>query len=141
MGVDSELLKRLGNWEFKTVVVERVPLKIHHLVPTRWGWMVSYPDGLVLDTETDIGAFTYIQAQAGVTIERGVQIGSHCAIYSVNTIDGTAGPVFIREGACIGSHSVVFPGVEIGRYAKCGAFSLIKEDVAAGVLFIGRKVV
>ena len=39
-------------------------------------------DGAIarLNGETDIGAFSYINAKRGVTIEDEVQIGSHCSI-------------------------------------------------------------
>lgn len=107
----------------------RTPEKIYHLVPTRWQWLVSYPDGFSCDPSADIGAFTYIQAQCGVTIEADVQIGSHCSIYSRNTINDTSGPVVIRKGARIGSHSIILPGVTIGEEALVKAFSLVKEDV------------
>jgi acetyltransferase-like isoleucine patch superfamily enzyme len=86
---------------------------------------------------TDIGAFTYIQAQSGVTVEDGVQIGSHCAIYSVSTIDGKVGPVTLRRGCRIGSHCVVMPGVTVGERAIVGACSFVTEDVPAGATAFG----
>lgn len=107
----------------------REPAEIKHLVPTKWQWMVSYPENLVISTECDIGAFTYINARYGVVIEDDVQIGAHCAIYSDNTINGTQGMVRIKKGAKIGAQSVILPGVTIGRNAMCGAFSLIARDV------------
>ncbi len=30
---------------------------------TRWNWMCQYPEGLKLGRNTDIGAFTYINAK------------------------------------------------------------------------------
>ena len=98
---------------------------VEHNKLTKWGWMVSYPEGLKLGRLTDIGAFTYIQAKSGVIIEDNVQIGSHCAIYSVNTIDEQEGKVVIEEGACIGSGTVILPSTEIGRGALVGALSLV----------------
>ena len=61
--------------------------------PTKYNWVVQYKDNLDLGHKTDIGAFTYINAKNGVVIEDFVQIGSHCAIYSVSTIDGKEGGV------------------------------------------------
>ncbi len=58
---------------------------------TKWNWVCQYHQNLKLGKNTDIGAFTYINAKYGVVIEEGVQIGSHCAIYSENTIDKTKG--------------------------------------------------
>ena len=56
--------------------------------PTKYNWVVQHVDNFKLGYKTDIGAFTYINAKCGVTIEDDVQIGSHRAIYSVSTIDG-----------------------------------------------------
>jgi acetyltransferase-like isoleucine patch superfamily enzyme len=64
-----------------------------------------------------IGAFTHINAKHGVTIEDFVQIGSDCSIYSFSTIDEKTGPVTLKKGCRVGSHSVVMPGVTIGENA------------------------
>ena len=107
---------------------------------TRWNWMVQYPENLKLGKFTDIGAFTYINAKYGVVIEDYVQIGSHCAIYSVSTIEGKKGRVVIKRNARIGSHSVVMPGVTIGENAIVGAFSFVNKDVPSNVLAYGIPV-
>jgi acetyltransferase-like isoleucine patch superfamily enzyme len=106
--------------------------------PTEWGWMVTKPENFILGDHTDIGAYTYIQASQGVTIDDDVQIGSQCSIYSVNSIDGTQGPVHICENARVGTHTVIFPNVTIGKGAVIGAHSLVKEDVPAGELWYGQ---
>ena len=108
---------------------------IEHNILTKWNWMVSCPENISLGENVDIGAFTYIQAEMGVIIDDDVQIGSHCSIYSVNTIDSTASKIHIKKGARIGSHSVILPKgkiLTVGEYSKCGAYSLIKEDVQDG---------
>jgi acetyltransferase-like isoleucine patch superfamily enzyme len=110
---------------------------LEHGVPTKWLWVVWYPEGFALGKMTDIGAYTFIQAKRGVVIEDEVQIGSHCAIYSISTVDGKAGPVRIRRGARIGSHSVIMPGVEIGEGAVVGACSFVNRDVPAGATVYG----
>lgn len=96
---------------------------------TQWHWVCQHREKFKLGQNTDIGAFTYINAKYGVTIEEDVQIGSHCAIYSHNTIDETNGLVVIKNGARVGSHCVIFPGVTIGKNAKIGAHSLVKTDI------------
>ncbi len=110
---------------------------IEHGVATKWNWVVLYPDNLILGHKTDIGTFTLIQAQAGVEISDEVQIGSHCAIYSVSTIDGKVGKVTIGKGAKIGTHSSVMPGVSIGEGAVVGAHSFVNKDVPAGAVYAG----
>lgn len=96
---------------------------------TRWHWVCQHRDKFKLGQNTDIGAFTYINAKFGVTIADEVQIGSHCALYSHNTIDNTGGPIVIKRGAKVGSHCVIFPGATIGVNAKIGAHSLVKTSV------------
>ena len=96
---------------------------------TKWHWTCQHREGLKLDNNTDIGAFTYINAKFGVIIGKNAQIGSHCAIYSESTIDDKQGPVVIGEGARIGSHTIIMPGVNIGENAVIGAHSFVKADI------------
>lgn len=119
---------RLKNWKEP---------EIAHNVPTKWNWVVAYPDGFKNGKNTDIGAFTYIQAQAGVELGDSVQIGSHCSIYSVSTIDQKQGKVTVEKGACIGSHSTVMPGVTIGKGAIVGAHSFVTENIPSGSIAYG----
>jgi acetyltransferase-like isoleucine patch superfamily enzyme len=107
---------------------------------TKWQWLCQYQENLSLGENTDIGAFTYINAKFGVTIEADVQIGSHCSIYSHNTIDNTQGKVIIKQGAKIGSHTVILPGVTIGKNALIGAFSLVKTNVKDNAVMAGVPV-
>ena len=105
--------------------------------PTKYNWVVQNKDGLRLGYKTDIGAFSYINAKYIVTIEDFVQIGSHCSIYSLSTIDGKQGPVVLKKNCRIGSHSVVMPGVTIGENAVVGAFSFVTADVPDNVVAYG----
>ncbi|MDD2284094.1 MAG: acyltransferase [Paludibacter sp.] len=105
--------------------------------PTKYNWVVQHKDNLHLGYKTDIGAFTYINAKNGVTIEDEVQIGSHCSIYSVSTIDDKYGPVLLKKNCRIGTHSVIMPGVTVGENAVVGAFSFVNQDVTAGKVVVG----
>jgi len=96
---------------------------------TKWHWMCQYRENLKLGKNTDIGAFTYINARYGVEIQEEVQIGSHCSIYSWSTIDDKKGKVTIKKGAKIGSHSLIMPGVTIGENSTIGAFSFVNKDI------------
>lgn len=73
-------MKRFSNWKYPTIEDGKA---------TIYNWIVQNLEGLVLGHETDIGAFSYINALYGVVIEDNVQIGSHCSVYSVSTIDDT----------------------------------------------------
>ena len=96
---------------------------------TKWNWMVQGAEKLKLGRYTDIGAFTYINAQYGVEIQDNVEIGSHCSIYSKSTIDNKRGKVVIKENAKIGTHSTIMPGVTIGKNALVGAYSFVNKDI------------
>lgn len=120
--------KRFDKWQYP---------KIEEGKPTKYNWVVQHVDGLKLGRKTDIGAFTYINAKCGVTIEDFVQIGSHCSIYSVSTIDEKQCPVVLKKNCRIGSHSVVMPGVTVGEDAVVGAFSFVNRDIPAGETWVG----
>ena len=121
--------ERFKDWEYP---------QIEDGKPTKYNWVVQHKDSFKPGFKTDIGAFTYINAKFGVTIEDDVQIGSHCSIYSVSTIDGKEGKVVLKKNCKIGSHSVIMPGVTVGENAVVGAMSFVNSDipdncVAAGV--------
>ena len=104
---------------------------------TKWGWRVAHVHKFVMSERVDIGYACYIQAEEWVYIGDDVQIGSHCSIYSVSTIDNKSGPVVIKKGAKIGTHSTIMPGVTIGEGAIIGAHSFVKQDVPDGETWFG----
>ncbi len=104
---------------------------------TEYNWMVQNKDGLKLGDKTDIGAFTYINAKNGVVIEDFVQVGSHCSLYSESTIDSKVGQIILKKNCKIGSHSVIMPGVTIGKNTVIGAFSFVNRDVPDNVVAAG----
>ena len=104
---------------------------------TQYNWMVQHKDKLKLGYRTDIGAFTYINAKCEIIIEDDVQIGSHCSINSISTIDYKEGKIHMKKNCKIGSHSVVMPGVTIGENSIIGAFSFVNRDIPSNVLAFG----
>ena len=119
---------RFENWKKPKIIEGK---------PTKYNWIVQNLEGLVLGSKTDIGAFTYINALHGVIIEDNVQIGSHCSIYSVSTIDNNAGKVTLKNNCKIGSHTTVLPGIKIGKNSVIGAHSLVNRDIPDNVLVFG----
>ena len=107
---------------------------------TKYNWIVQNVEGFDLGAKTDIGAFSYINAQHGVVIEDNVQIGSHCSIYSISTIDDTFGKVVLKRNCKIGSHSTVLPGISIGKNSIIGAHSLVNKDIPDNVVAFGVPV-
>lgn len=120
--------KRFKNW--KKPVIKDGKL-------TKWNWIVQGVSGLKLGRETDIGAFTYINAQGGVEIGDGVEIGGGCHIYSVSTIDGKKSKVVLGKNCRIGAHSVVLPGVTVGENTTVGACSLVNKSLPPDVIAFG----
>src|SRR3989344_7711105 len=104
---------------------------------TKWNWMCQNVDQLKLGKYTDIGAFTYINAKNGVEIQDNVEIGSHCSIYSVSTIDNKHEKVTLKKNCKIGSHSIVMPGVTVGQNSIVGAFSFVNKDIPDNVVAFG----
>lgn len=107
---------------------------------TKWCWLVQGAKKLKLGKKTDIGAFTYINAKEGVEIGDYVQIGSHCSIYSISTIDNKKGKVILRKNCKIGSHSIIMPGVVVGENSIIGAFSFVNKNIPDNVLALGIPV-
>lgn len=106
-----------------------LPLQFDDRCMTKWNWMCQHHDKLILGNKVDIGAFTYINALHTVSMGDNVQIGSHCSIYTVSTIDNKQGAVSIGEGSRIGTHSTIMPGVTIGKNVLVGAYSFVNRDL------------
>ena len=104
---------------------------------TKYNWVVQNIEGFDLGFETDIGAFSYINALHGVEIKDNVQIGSHCSIYSVSTIDNSHGKVVLKQNCRIGSHSTILPGISVGKNSIIGAHSLVNKDIPDNVVAFG----
>jgi len=119
---------RFKHWEHPEIIEGK---------PTKYYWIVQNKEGLELGDQTDIGAFSYINAKYGVVIEAYVQVGSHCSIYSVSTIDGTKGKVHLKKNCKIGSHTTILPSVTIGENAIIGANSLVLHDIPDNVVAFG----
>ncbi len=111
--------------------------RIEEGTPTKYHWLVQYKEGFELGFATDIGAFTYINARYGVCIEDEVQVGSHCSIYSVSTIDNKKGKVILKKNSKVGSHSTILPGVTIGENSIIGAHSLVTHSIPDNVIAFG----
>ena len=122
---------RFKSWEYP---------EIEDSKPTKYHWIVQHKDRFHLGYKTDIGAYTYINAKYGVVIEDFVQIGSHCSIYSLSTIDNKSGQVKLKKNCRIGSHSIVMPGVRIGENSIIGAFTFVNRDVPDNVIAAGIPV-
>lgn len=113
------------------------PPKIVHGIPTKYNWVVLYPENLKLGKFTDIGAFSLIDAKYGVEIGDYAQLGSHVSVYSHSTINNKRGRVVIGRNAKIGSHSVIMPGVTIGDNSIVGALSFVNRSIPPNEVWVG----
>ena len=120
--------KRFENWQAP---------EIEDGKPTKYNWVVRNPENLKLGKNTDIGAFTYMNARFGIEIGEGVQIASHCSIYSVSTIDNKKGKVVLKKNCKIGTHSTIMPGITIGENSIVGAHSFVNKNIPSNVLAFG----
>ena len=109
-------------------------------IPTKYNWVVQHTEKFKLGYKTDIGAFTYINSKAGVIIEDFVQIGSHCSIYSVSTIDDKEGCILLKKNCRIGTHSTIMPGVVVGENSIIGAYSFVNRDIPSNCKAYGVPV-
>lgn len=122
------MTSRFDNWEYPLIEENKL---------TKYHWLVQHKDKLKLGFKTDIGAFTYINAKNGILIEDYVQIGSHCSIYTISTIDNKEGPITLRKNCKIGSHSTIMPNVTVGNNSIIGAHSFVNKDIPDDVLAFG----
>jgi len=119
---------RFDKWKYPVIKEKKL---------TEYYWLVQNKENLKLGYKTDIGAFTYINAKNGVIIEDNVQIGSHCSLYTISTIDNKEGEIILKENCKIGSHSTIMPGVTIGANSIIGAHSFVNGDIPDNVLAFG----
>ena len=108
-----------------------------------------------IDFEVQIGKNCKIQNNVsvyhGVSIEDGVFIGPHVcftndkvprAINPDGTVksdkDWEITSIVVRYGASIGAHSVILPGVTIGKFAIVGAGSVVTHNVPPNGLVMGN---
>ena len=122
------MIERFEKWDYPEIIDGE---------PTKYHWIVKGTQNFKLGYKTDIGAFTYINAKYGVKIDDFVQIGSHCSLYSVSTIDNKHGKILLKKGCRIGTHSVIMPGITVGENSIIGAFSFVNTDIPANVLAYG----
>ena len=98
--------------------------------------VIEHEDKLVLGDNVFIGAFNFIEASGGITIEEGVQITSHNAIvtHSSHRSQRLLGPAFTSWPVGPGDER---PGwisgpVHIGAYSFIGPHCLIEANTRIG---------
>jgi acetyltransferase-like isoleucine patch superfamily enzyme len=98
-----------------------------------------------------IGDHTFINYGSSITAYEQVKIGRHCLLgHHLLIVDRNehgveqrevappAAPVIIEDHVWIGSHTIILPGVCIGRHAAIGAGSVVTKDIPANCLAVGN---
>ena len=98
--------------------------------------VIEHEDRLVLGDNVFIGAFNFIEASGGITIEEGVQITSHSALvtHSSHRSQRLLGPGYVTWPVPPGGER---PGwisgpIRIGAYSFIGPHSLIEANTNLG---------
>lgn len=96
--------------------------------------------------DTGIGAFVHVWGGGGVTIGDRVLIASHVVITSathdynndsIRFAPVITKPIFIEDDVWIGAHSVIMPGITIGKGAVIGAGSVVTKDIPEMAIVVG----
>jgi len=109
-------------------------------------YVVAGLGNITIGEDSHIAPFAHIWGQGGVTIGDRVLIASHVAITSL-THDYThaqirhapiiAKPINILDDVWIGAHSVIMPGVTLGKGCVVGAGSVVTKDVPPMAIVVG----
>ncbi len=98
--------------------------------------VIEHEERLTLGDNVFIGAFNFIEASGGITIDEGVQITSHCAIvtHSSHRSQRLLGPAYVTFPVPAGGER---PGwiagpIHIGAYSFVGPHSLIEANTRLG---------
>lgn len=135
-------LRHVQHYEAELILRQcaRAGADVHLRMPVR----IYAPERLTLGNSVDIGEFSHIRANGGVTIGDRVLIASHVVIatrghpaqlprYGV-TEDA---PIRIEDDVWIGAGAILLPGVTVGRGAIVAAGAVVTRDVPAACMVAG----
>ncbi len=105
--------------------------------------------GLHIGHRVIVNVGAYLSGEGGLVIEDEVLIGAYCQIASAgHLIDGgaveiwrnplTHNPVRLESGCWLGAHSVILPGVTLGRGAVVGAGAVVTQSVPPCAIVAGN---
>jgi acetyltransferase-like isoleucine patch superfamily enzyme len=93
---------------------------------------------LEIGDDSTIGTYVHMWCLGGIAIGSRVMIGSHTAITSITHdyaeedmrfAPTIRKPVVVEDDVWIGTHSIILPGVTIGKGSVVGANSVVTKDV------------
>ena len=110
-----------------------------------WSAELKYPENLVLGQRVVIGVNVTLGAHSTIRLDDHVRISKDVVIETAGLDFSTAtppyahisAPITVREGAWIGTRSIILGGVTIGRHAVVAAGSVVTKDVPDGAIVAG----
>lgn len=101
------------------------------------------PRRITIGEYSTIGDHAILDGRRGLEIGGSVNLGSHVVVWTLqHDMDdphfaAAGGDVVIEDYAWIASHSIILPGVRVGRGGVVGAGSVVTHDVAPYALVAG----
>jgi len=120
--------------------MEKQKPKYNEYGMTQWYWIVRHRENFEIGENTQIGAFTSIDALGKVEIQDNVKIGFGATILSYSSIDNKKGKVVIKKNSSIGANSTIMPGVTIGENSIVGANSFVNKSIPDNEIWLGNPV-
>lgn len=101
--------------------------------------------GTLSDVQGDCTLGDFVRLHGNVQVGKGSRLGDYVWVFPFVVLTNDPHPpsehclgVTIEDFAVVGAHTVVLPGVTLGRECVVGAGSLVDAAVAAGMLATGR---
>lgn len=125
----------LPSHRLRKAIYRRAGMSIPDSSSIHWRAEFYAPERIVIGSHVTIGDTCFLDGRSGLTIGDSVNLGSHVRIYTREhdvdspTFAETGAAVTIEEHAWVASHSIVLPGVTIGRGAVVAAGAVVTKDV------------
>lgn len=87
----------------------------------------------VISSNVTIGSF--VTVNIGAVVGHDAVVGDGCTIHAHCDVNGHA---HLEEGVFMGTHSLVIPGIRVGRYAKIGTGSVVLKNVEENASVFGN---
>lgn len=158
--VDRALRWRAGTWadlrlllldwvssvpshRFRNAVYRRAGMQVDPTSSIHRGATLLAPERIVVGSHTTIGSGAFLDGRSGLTLGQSVNLGGQVAVYTREhdpqspTFAEVGGAVVIEDFAWVASHSIILPGVRIGRGAVVAAGAVVTRDVEPGQIVGG----
>ncbi|MGQ5710033.1 DapH/DapD/GlmU-related protein [Lactobacillus sp. PSON] len=120
--------------EINQLVGEIIGKKVPSSTEIRLPFYTDFGRNIKIGKNVFINSNVMLVDEGEIEIDDNVQIGSGVQILSADPTLYTE-KIIIKKGAKIGSGSIIYPGVVIGRDAKIAPGSVVKQSVKDNVFF------